>query len=397
MPSEVPRLVTAVDSDAAVEPAARELAALGIGALPQLLEQLEDEELSEPRRMACLLAMARLPPRSVRLFCSERARNAAPETREALLSILGTIGEPGDLALLVDIGAPARNEGAGGEHMAHALRNAFERVLRRRPPPEEVVRALLRCEPGPRWNLAEAVVKAETPESFGILVELLGFEHELDPRILDKLWSTARTLEQLPEERVLERVREYLERGEPLEIVGAVRALAHAGDPGAIPFLVPLLEHEDEAVLRATEEALRQLTGLGLGPGRARWEHWLREELAWREQRLPGVLRRLSTPDALVVAAALREVALHRLGRDELAAHVAEVLEHRDPRLRELACETLRQLGARPVAQRVRLLLEDDAPAVRSAAERCLQTLAPALPPRPGFPRPSHASYSARP
>ena len=102
--------------------------------------------------------------------------------------------------------------------------------------------------------------------------------------------------------------------------------------------------------------------------GDERWVAWHEAEQRWFEEDAPDVLADLASEDDARVLAAVRELASHRLHRDELAEALAELLGHGTPSVRLCACSALQSLGS-PLAlpALVRALGDEDEAVARAA------------------------------
>jgi HEAT repeat protein len=148
-----------------------------------------------------------------------------------------------------------------------------------------------------------------------------------------------------------------------------------------VPVLLEELDSEHPGLRQAALEALRRVSGLGMGDSKAAWREWYARETEWQERGRQQARSALDSAEDVLVARALDAYGDHRLFREELAEDVLGVLEHGAPQMRVLACETLVRIGSkRALPGLVELISDEDAAladaAWRASCELSGQTLA---------------------
>lgn len=362
------------------------LVALGDAALPAAFDALvqgrvsEDDldvawtELDRRQEQATLAAITRLSPASVRAFL---AGIALPETgtreRAVALRVLAESAKPGDLELCF---ALAAGDAAAERDVRVALEQALLRIVAREPAATTALGARFAARPPALYSaVVRALGSAGSPQALRMLSELLGAAPAADALLLCEIARVGGLLPQPIEPRVRTRVREYLRRSDPQLLAAAVYAVGRLGDGEAAEQLVALLQSELEHVRTSAHRVLRELSGAHLPLQHERWAGWYRRESEWWRRDAPFHKAELGSGAQYQVAAALRELAVHRLYRHELAPEVARCLEHPERDLVLLACAVLGQLGSRTALPGLVDLLDRQDPACAQAAQRALERI----------------------
>ena len=139
--------------------------------------------------------------------------------------------------------------------------------------------------------------------------------------------------------------------------------------------LISLLRDPDDSVRSSSHDALKQISGLTIGPSHARWTAWhARERKWWRTDGRSG-LAELATADRVRALQILREAAQHSLYRRETTEAVVPLLEDQDEMLVRLALATLDAIRAKDVSHDIVRLLQHPSATVKRQALECLRSL----------------------
>ncbi len=156
----------------------------------------------------------------------------------------------------------------------------------------------------------------------------------------------------------------------------ACRVLGVFQVEGATPVLIERLR-SDRAEPRETDEelfrCLRSITDLTLPSDTQRWITWYEQELEWTQGRRPNLLRKLDFEFGSKQVEALRELADHRLGRDEVASILEAKLDSNHP---EATMAILQGLGRMKCASSVAPVSELlNNPTLATSARETLQQI----------------------
>jgi len=295
--------------------------------------------------------------------------------RLAALECLGGCATRGEVGALMRLATPG--EGAPSSELRAALRSALSSTLERDArAAAELVPAWRSAGAGLRAELLATVAERGDPAGLELLAFVATFEgeeyHLLVAEACLKLAPRALT----PEAREhLETLCALLHSDDSVCVQKISAALARARVEAAIPAWIELLESKSRGTRERARRSLEELTGLTLGPARARWLAWYESECAWHENEAPAVLAELGSADDARVLAALRTLALPHLWRDELAAAVAKLLDHAAPGVRACACSALASLGSSVALPALPAALADEDAAVSRAAWSALRRL----------------------
>jgi len=380
--------------DREVDRVAAELGALPPDSVPQLFEILVRGEIpnvaAKPAvieldpvlRTAVLESFGLRSPKSVRQFLAELAP-VTPEARRSALAVLAEMARADDVDLILHIASPESLEAPVTREVRDLVTAAFARALERDPRAVwDLHSAYADAHPGLVACIPSALGLAHPPEGLQVLTDLLGQVPEMDPIVLAQIGNFAESVDGEIDPMVTGRVRDHLSNRDPNIVRGAALATLKLDDTLAAPELVRLLRDPDANVRASAELALERISGRDMRGDAQRWEAWYAAELTWRNERGPVCLERLRTRDRAYVAAALNEVAAHRLFRHEFEKAVVATLAWKDPGIVGLACGVIGKLGARRATPELRALSEGSDPAVSGAAEGALRAvLGPAFEP----------------
>lgn len=370
--------------------AADALAALGSPALPALLACLAEglpapgvggseaapRPLDRTDRSIVLEALARAP-RSELAACF-RGLDPEPATRPlrvAALEVMAEVAQERDLELLLALAAvPA--DASPNDPLLLALTEAVSRLLARDSGGFAALQGLVpEAHPVQQAHLLRALARAGGERALGALAHLASFAPRLEGQILREIGLAAESaLPPFPED-VLRTVRRLLLEEDPTRRRDAALALGALQDVESLPLLIEELEAEHAGLREAALWALRRITGLSFSGSPARWRSWHAQETRWWEAEQPRLVAELRAGDVPRAASAVRELALHRLYRHEIAAEVMHALEDPLPELRVLAASALGQLESRTAAPALLAALEDEDRAVRDAACAALRAI----------------------
>ncbi len=375
-PAEKVRLI--LEDAAGRQGAARRLAGLGAPAAPALVHALaEGGSLSEEQREALLGGLALLDRAAV-LAALEPLATAPPAERRAVLAALERLGRPEDLALALRTAFPQPRSSAGSDGLTldAELAAAAGGILARNPEGLGRIPHLVAVAETPAGAaLARGVGISGRKEGIEVLTALLDLAPELEQCLVSEVGRLAVVLPPPFAQRALEEVRKRLDSADLQVVREAALASGRLLDDAALPRLVELLDDPRPPVAEAALFALRSITGLTLPAESARWEEWLADEQEWFETQLPATRARLASRDARAVQAGLREIALRRTHRLELAAYVEPLLSGTSTDVCIAACRTLATLGACSRMASLIDCLDDSHAPLAAEAWRALQAI----------------------
>jgi hypothetical protein len=378
-PAEQVRLI--LEDAAGRQGAARRLAGLGAPAAPALVQALaEGGSLSEDQREALLGGLALLDRAAV-LAALEALATAPPAERRAVLAALERLGRPEDLALALRTAFPQPRSsdgsaGSAGLTLDAELAAAAGGILARNPEGLGRIPHLVAVAETPAGAaLARGVGISGRKEGIEVLSALLDLAPELEQCLVSEVGRLAVVLPPPFAQRALEEVRKRLDSADLQVVREAALASGRLLDDAALPRLVELLDDPRPPVAEAALFALRSITGLTLPAESARWEEWLAAEQEWFDTQLSATRARLASRDARAVQAGLREIALRRTHRLELAADVEPLLSGTSTDVCIAACRTLATLGACSRMASLIDCLDDSHAPLAAEAWRALQAI----------------------
>lgn len=330
---------------------------------------LDGTELAPEQRLRLLDTLRSHGPAALASFLVKAAaRTDSERARLVALECLEACATGRELVALVRLATP---EGAApSSPLRAALHAALLRTLER---DERAFQELV-----PAWRSAGALLRAELlacvgergdPAGLELLAWVATFESgEYDRTLAETCLPLVPRAPRDEARRHLETLCSLLSSEDSVCVQTISIALARARIEAAVPAWIELLESESRGTRERARRSLEELTGLTLGAGVERWVAWHEAEQRWFEEDAPDVLADLASEDDARVLAAVRELASHRLHRDELAEALAELLGHGTPSVRLCACSALQSLGS-PLAlpALVRALGDEDEAVARAA------------------------------
>jgi hypothetical protein len=377
----------ASSGDRDVERIAEQLGALPTEELPELFGflasgEVPGEQEGEPAleldpvlSTALLESFGLRPPAPVRALLGG-LDPLTDRTRKAALAVLGEMARADDVDLVMRVASPEGAEVSVTRDVRKLATEALTRAMERDPRAVWDVRAAYeQAHPGLVVAIPTAIGAARPPEGLQVLGDLLGRVPELDPIVLAEIGTFAQSVQGPVDSVVVGTVRDHLNHADPRVIRGAALAVSRLDDTLAAGRLVQLLSHDDPNVRTSADLALQRIAGRDLRGDAARWEAWYADELAWRDREGPRCLDQLVTRDRAFVAAALNEVAAHRLFRHELEDAVVGTLSWKDPGIVILACGVIGKLGVRSALPELRALAAGPDPVLAEAAKGAMRAL----------------------
>jgi hypothetical protein len=371
---------------------ARELAALGTEAAQPLLLALAGggtqlEPLDASRHEAVLLALAELPRASVLAALAPfRRPEASPDQRLAGLEVLGRIGLAEDVPTLLRLAGPQSAQADAQPAIERALAASLAALQARCPDGTTVLAANLReAHPSLLVPVIRQLGQVQSKELLELLASQLGRVPGADVLLLSEIARHAPGAPLVQARRVRPRVRELLDRSDPLVRIAACHAVVALEDLESIDVLIRTLAAHEEAVRAEALAALRTLTHQRLGRDSSTWSRWHAEELAWwsgEGQRHLNVLRLQSQRG---LAPAVMGLARGVIFREEIAPSLIPLLADEDPAVVRLTASVLATLGAREAVPALAQKLSHRDPAVVATVRKSLLRIAGRdLGPEPG-------------
>jgi len=272
-----------------------------------------------------------LPPDADRLRVAQR--------------VLGAVGDPEDLSLLVRLSTPADARAAVGPLVRSEFVDAAASILARHPDENWVVRVHYDTAPaGLQASVIAAAAEARLPGVVDVFGGLLGVHPELDVVVLSQLARTAGPWNHGPE--VCEAVRSVLLSAEGSERVAAVMALGALEDADSVDALIELFEEADSGLGAHLDRALSRITGRNFRGDPRQWRTWRMDIAQWWRTEAPGLFRDLRGPDEARAAAAINALSRHRLYRREFERELLASLRPDRPEVCALGCRVLAWMGS---------------------------------------------------
>jgi HEAT repeat protein len=332
--------------------------------------------LSVPQRALVLDTIARLPATTIRTQLEERLASAPTDaTRMAAISVLGAIGNEGDIERMGQL-APLDESGELTSASRPVLREAWARVIRRTPRSYDFVASgLHEMPPALTQEMLEALSDVGDGRALAIffqaarsrpaqartavaLVPLLSPSSDVSVSLEFAAW-----------------LRGQIDPARTEWTRAVFNALGTLDEGNAVMEILPSLESEELPVRESALAALRKISGLALPCDKKRWQSWYGEEIRWLGDARALRAQRLQERRAADVVGLLREYGQHRLFKSDLAADLAPFLDHPDPAVRALTCETLGRIGSQAALRNILPLLDDSAPTVSAAARSALAAI----------------------
>lgn len=268
---------------------------------------------------------------------------SSPRTVSSIATFLGRVGRRDALRALAPL--LARPE----EAVQAAAQDAMLAILRRHPGARTwAVVGSLTTDCGlplaVRARLVQILASVEDPRARRCLENLLGEDAGVDLTLLPALGAAVAAGGQDEASALSDRVRGFLDSGDPALRRESALFLGRARDLEALPALVEILDDEHQGVRDNAHWALRDMTGLRLPGSRERWSAWLRDEAAFAAAQGPAILDSLQSDDEARIAEALREVSEHPLLRPEAESHLLALLSDDRSGIRDAAGHALQRL-----------------------------------------------------
>jgi len=353
-----------------LEHAARALAALGPGAMPELFDLLGPEARGAQDE-ALARSFALQPKSELQAFFARFTRAALEPQRIApALLVLREAGSAREFTRCLELAGPGEGEGTS------ELVAALAAICAREPATCELaLSAACSAQPGDAEAIVHGLAEAHNGPAALALAQLALRRPQLSCVALSALLSEV----------------EHLPRPLDADLLGLLREqLAHEDHPAAQELLLLAGRLEDDesvplllkrlAGTRADQRAnalwsLRRITGLGLGPDAAAWSLWFQEEQQWWKDRAPAVLALLHGEDLAAQARALGELGQRFWHRQQVADELVEYLAHARPDGARMACGLLGKLGCTSALPALQARLEDENAGVKESARAAIAGL----------------------
>ena len=382
---ETQRILRGVRSWPDVPRQVSELVALGEGSMQHAFELLTAGSepgtpgaqlaLDAKRRTALMLLFQGLPSSKARKFLGSISRRPYldAERLEALRLSARIAGRTdfASLALLASEGALAplsrevvqAYDGALRACLAHDPRGLRSATRSFRRLPDALV--------GPFVRAIAETQELGRLESTRALLELLGRKSKADALVLLELTRMGQPAIRL-EDLQLEHLRTYLSTPSANLKALTCDALRILGDAQSIPGFIELLDQK-EPVRSASHRALVALARRQMPAKQTTWRTWYEAELDWWRSHAQTSRAAISVGSPAAAAAALQEVARHRIDDAATAELLLQGLLRMEPELIVLTCEILASVPAFVTRSMLIDLLEHKHPKARSAAHQALQ------------------------
>jgi hypothetical protein len=334
-----------------------------------------EERLAPARRAAHLALLRARGPRTLAPFLERTvAATDSEAARLAALECLGGCASRDELRSLVRLAAPGQR--VPSDALCDALRAAVALTLGRDGRAFAELEAAWRSAPNAlREELIAAVGERGDPAGLDFLSWVIFEERGFERAVARACVPLAPHAREPGARAALARLCTLLDSADAACVQSASAALARARVEAAVPRWIELLEHASRGIRERARRSLEEVTGLALGPTRARWEAWHVAECAWLEEKAPALLAELESEDEALVLAAVRALAGRRFHRDELAQAVEPLLLHPAADVRLYACRALEALGSPCAVLPLLGALSDEEEAVARAAASALRAL----------------------
>jgi len=223
--------------------------------------------------------------------------------------------------------------------------------------------------------LADAIERADEPDSLFLVVQLFGFDRRLDVRLIAVAGSIASRFPWRVQFDVKPFLRRQLDSHDIELREAAIHSLALMGDPESFTRFTELLSDVDPKIQRAASWALKSLTGNHLQRHREAWNNWYDAELERFAANMEACDRQLDDSRAAVALDAMRLLGQHKLFRHDVVTVIAEALRHPEPEIVVTACQTLQRLGSCEAVPFLADVLFERDEGVRNAACQALRAL----------------------
>lgn len=318
--------------------------------------------------------------------CSERRvvrgllewleEDRAPGEVLSVVRLIGEIGATSAVDLVLDLASLFGR----AQLRSHPVRRVFTTALGRLLDEDALSLQTIQDDVGD-YNidvlelLADALERADEPDSLFLVVQLFGFDRRLDVRLIAVAGSIASRYPWRVQFDIKPFLRRQLDSHDGALREAAVHSLAKLGDPESFPRFTELLDDNDPKIQRAASWALKELTGNHLQRHREAWNSWYDAELERFAVNLEACDRKLDDSRAAVALDAMRLLGQHKLFRHEVVTIIAEALRHPEPEIIVTACQTLARLESCEAVPHLVDVLFDRDEGVRQAACQALRAL----------------------
>lgn len=292
--------------------------------------------------------------------------------------VLGDIGAATDLGVvLTHLGPSPRGETIDGR-MLKVVDEAIVKLLSRDARSFSVLEQRFRALSDTNKAIVLHAVGGEASSAaMDFLVLQLEREKNLTSLILSQFGRVAaRELESVTPQ-ILFLVQGQLTSGDPIILREACLALGRLQSVEIVGELIALLEHGDRGVEQSALWALTKITRKNFPSQPSRWRRWWISEEAWWDAESLDVLPKLRSSESGVIGTALRELAGHRLHRDEITLEILPLLEHSSDTVIAQACATLEVLGSSRGSRALQALTERASDEVLPHAQLALASSRP--------------------
>lgn len=366
----------------------RAVADLGPRVLPELLHVLDDERYPastsgesssyfslDPRQGGALIRALDAWPRELvtQALVAFGSAPARPSRAGTALHLIGEWGLAQEFELLALLAAPEGARPSVARTRREQYEDALTRLVERVPEVATLAAVTIQTLPESlRWPCLRALARGGDRTVVLQLARVAHRETSLAPLALGQLGHAARRLQPHYDEAAATLVRELLELAEDTLLVSAASAAGALEDADAVPLLLPLVEHADQAVRASALAALERIALVRVGSSRESWERWYREQSRWRWREAPADLKSLRLGNPAEVVAATNRLAKRVLYRHQLAPALGGPARGAHPGVALVACAALGQLGSARGAEALTVALGHEDPRVRSSAESAL-------------------------
>jgi hypothetical protein len=357
----VSEVLARLDEHADRELAAAELRALGAPAVPAVFDAFVG---ARGARMLALQDAIQAAPNGALNAAITAAITAAPppgpheRLQRAALKAMELAGTSRDFDLCL-LAAKVLGEETFAPRTSE-LSRALDAIFARDPDLLGIVRrSWLSIEKRLRTPVARSVGNLGGDGAIEFLADLLARDDANAGMLLSQLGRASRGISRETADYVASIARRYIDSDTQGIVKEAAVLAGRLRDDSAVPDLIELLGEESQGIVGNVHWALKEITGLSLPADEKAWASWHARETAWWSHESASVFRDLSSREPSTAAAAVREVACHRLGRHLLALELAGALSHRAPAVRIEAADGLRRLGSNAALPALLAVLED--------------------------------------
>lgn len=296
-----------------------------------------------------------------------------PAHAAALAKLIAPKGNGDDVARIARLVDLASNEPNYELHAAEKCADAIAALLVREPRAMAAVElAARRSESAGYAMLVAALGRRGGNEALDVLSDLVGAFDEHDSLVFSAITQASATAGTSACENAAARVRPHLVSAAPTKLQACAAALGALRDTEALADLIELLETSEGGVRKTVHASLCRIAERSFPATVSAWKTWHRREVLWYSTEAPGQLARAAEGSSADALDALRVIGQHPLFRDFLAADIAGLLEHDDPRVRAAACDVSARLRSRHSARPLAMRLGDEETSVSDAARRAL-------------------------